>query len=261
MHSPFPGMDPYLERGSWSDFHTNLLVFLKGGLNRQLPPGFKARTEERLYIVPQEREVRPDVTVFAVSSGSRGNVRAGSVAVAERVIPPEIVLRPVKQVVERFIEIRDASREVVTVIEVLSPANKREGSVGREEYLRKQKSVLETPVNLVEIDLLRGGVHTVCIPRDSIAALGHFDYLVTRADATLPEEFSVWRIQLRDSLPIITVPLTPEAGTVELDLQEAFVRSWEESGYDETLDYSLALEPPLSPEDAIWVRERVESAL
>ncbi len=254
-------MDPYLECGSWSDFQTNLLVFLKGGLNRQLPPGFTARTEERLYIVPDEREVRPDVTVFAVSSGVRRDVRSGSVAVAERVTPPEIVLRPVKQIVERFIEIRDVSREIVTVIEVLSPANKRDSSAGRYEYLRKQKSVLESPVNLVEIDLLRGGAHTVCVSSESVASLGHFDYLVTRADSDSPEEFYVWRIGLRDSLPVISVPLTPGAGVVELDLQEAFVRSWEESGYDETMDYSLALEPPLSPEDAIWAKERVESAL
>ena len=48
--------------------------------------------------------------------------------------------------------------EVVTVLETLSPANKRPGGDGRREYLKKREEVLQSPSHLVEIDLLRGGL-------------------------------------------------------------------------------------------------------
>src|SRR5439155_20452495 len=49
------------------------------------------------------------------------------------------------------------SNELVTVIEVLSPTNKLPGSDGSREYAHKRERLLESHVNLVEIDLLRGG--------------------------------------------------------------------------------------------------------
>ena len=56
---------------------------------------------------------------------------------------------------EAFLGIRDRlSRELVAVVELLSPANKRYGE-NREKYLAKRSSLLNSPVHLVEIDLLR----------------------------------------------------------------------------------------------------------
>ena len=38
MPSPFPGMDPYIEfAGSWTDFHSDLLVGLREQINQRLP--------------------------------------------------------------------------------------------------------------------------------------------------------------------------------------------------------------------------------
>ena len=56
-----------------------------------------------------------------------------------------------------YVEIRDRrDRELVTVIELLSPANKYMG-LDRGQYLAKRVELLNGPVHLVEIDLLRGG--------------------------------------------------------------------------------------------------------
>ena len=56
----------------------------------------------------------------------------------------------------RYLEVRDREgREVVTVIELLSPSNKRAGD-DRESYLAKRRELLRSPAHLVEIDLLRG---------------------------------------------------------------------------------------------------------
>jgi hypothetical protein len=45
---------------------------------------------------------------------------------------------------------------LITLIEIVSPLNKRPG-VDRRAYLRKQRDVLESDANLVEVDLLRAG--------------------------------------------------------------------------------------------------------
>ena len=58
---------------------------------------------------------------------------------------------------ETWLEVRAAdSGEIVTVLEVLSPGNKRPG-VGRSTYEEKRFRVLGTRTHLVEGDLLRAG--------------------------------------------------------------------------------------------------------
>lgn len=54
MKSPFPGMDPYLER-HWRDVHATLVVLSRGMLQPQLGAGLRARIEERLVVeLPDE---------------------------------------------------------------------------------------------------------------------------------------------------------------------------------------------------------------
>ena len=63
---------------------------------------------------------------------------------------------------EAYLEIRQVgSDEVVTVLEILSPTNKRPGE-GRRQYEQKRLSVFGTLTNLVEIDLLRAGNRCAC---------------------------------------------------------------------------------------------------
>ncbi|MEI7773106.1 MAG: DUF4058 family protein, partial [Chloroflexales bacterium] len=57
---------------------------------------------------------------------------------------------------ETYLEVRSATGEVITLLEIRSPTNKRPGE-GRGLYLRKRRSVLASFTHLVEIDLLRAG--------------------------------------------------------------------------------------------------------
>ena len=51
-----------------------------------------------------------------------------------------------------FLEIRDRkNREVITVVELLSPTNKRVGS-RREQYLGKREEILDSKAHFIEID-------------------------------------------------------------------------------------------------------------
>ncbi|PMP78940.1 MAG: hypothetical protein C0183_15255, partial [Roseiflexus castenholzii] len=49
MHSPFPGMDPFLEAPDlWPDVHTRLIVGISDVLAEKLSPRFIVAVEQRL---------------------------------------------------------------------------------------------------------------------------------------------------------------------------------------------------------------------
>jgi hypothetical protein len=49
MKSPFPGMDPYLER-HWRDVHHRLVTYTADCLRPLLPDRLRPRIEERVFI-------------------------------------------------------------------------------------------------------------------------------------------------------------------------------------------------------------------
>ena len=55
---------------------------------------------------------------------------------------------------------------VVAVVEILSPSNKTRGDHGRNLYVAKQQETLLSPAHLIEIDLLRAGMHATAVPID-----------------------------------------------------------------------------------------------
>ena len=65
MPSPFPGMDPYLEK-HWGDVHTRLITYASDHLQKVLPRDLRARVEERLVVtgIGRPRPIFPDVRVF-----------------------------------------------------------------------------------------------------------------------------------------------------------------------------------------------------
>ena len=51
MSTPFPGMDPYLERrGLWEGVHTRLLVALADAIAPQVRPRYRVDVEQRTYL-------------------------------------------------------------------------------------------------------------------------------------------------------------------------------------------------------------------
>ena len=65
--------------------------------------------------------------------------------------------------------------------------------------------------------------------------------------------FEAWAIDLRQRLRVISVPVAQGDQDVELDLQAACDRNYDEGAYDRRTDYSQAPYVPLAPEDAVWV--------
>ena len=140
MKSPFPGMDPYLE-GHWGDVHTRLMVYASNQINAQLPSDLQARVEETLSVVQDDepaRRIYPDVRIVEQPGEPYGGPSEATAAVAE----PYVVTVEDEPQTWRHLEIVDASvgDRVVTIIEILSPANKI-GLQGQLDYLRKQRAV------------------------------------------------------------------------------------------------------------------------
>lgn len=250
MPPPFPGMDPYLEQDTvWQDFHQSFLPLAREVLAQQVRPAYVVRIEEQLYIheLPVDQRAllgRADVAVSRAKSSP-----APSRGTATLVAPAYANLRPVVDVERHsYLEIRDrGGQELVTVLELLSPSNKRPGS-DREQYLAERREILQSPAHLVEIDLLRGG------PRLPLEGLPDCDYYVMVARAEERPRAGVWPLRLRQGLPVIPVPLKTPDPDARLDLQAIVGRVYDAAGYADYI-YRGDPQPPLHPDDAAWARE------
>src|SRR5438093_1280557 len=108
-------------------------------------------------------------------------------------------------------------------------------------------------VNLVEIDLLRTGDRVLAVGASRIPASHRtlYQVCVYRAIAT-PSCYEVYRLPLRERLPVIGLPLRSTDPDVPLDLQAVIDQCYRNGGYDEDIDYSREPDPPLGVEDAHW---------
>ncbi len=261
MPGPFPGMDPYLESPFlWHGFHGLLIDEITRDLNAGLPPGLAANPEERVYIAPFERSIIPDIHVATVDRDALQTQQR--TAVMERSADHGIIAAYPEVEQERFIAIRSVEdwQEIVTIIEIVSPSNKHERSVGRSAYLAKQRDTLCSATNLMEIDLLRGGVHTVAAPKGLLERYGVWDGLAVVHRPIAAWHFEYWFCRLQNPLPTVDVPLTEGLDDFELDLQAAFDRAYDTGPYKRRIDYRQ--NPPGEFDEATlhwidqWLKER-----
>jgi hypothetical protein len=257
MRSPFPGMDPYLEEpGGWAGAHDALIAIIRELLNGQLGPNFIADGGTSVYVLtPDERRwIYPDVFVIETPAVVAIPAPRGAIAAPLRVAvaAPETIEQP-------HIIIRDrASRQVIAVLDLLSPINKVPEGVSysrqsspRADFSRKRRETMQSQTHWLEIGLLRAGER----PQE---ARGHGDYyaLLRRVGS---DEAEIWPIDLRDPLPTIAVPLSPGYDDVALDLQVALELLFERYRYAELLDYTTSPPPPpFVPADARWIADRVQ---
>ena len=268
MKSPFPGMDPYLER-HWGDVHQSAITYIRDWLQPRLPGDLRARTQERVFIDvpdPLRGDYYPDVRV--IERPGRSQVAGSSAVVAESptgtetaaetangVFPPAkplLIHLDVAPVTEGYVEIIDvkSGHRVVTTIELLNTANKRSGE-GRRLYLKKRKDQQAAGVNLVEIDLLRRGKPILLVGKERLPLSLRTAYQVCVWRGSRPHLVEVYRVPLRERLPVISIPLRPADPDVPLDLQTIVEQCYRNGGYDD-IDYKAESDPSLKTADAKW---------
>jgi hypothetical protein len=253
MPSPFSGMDPWLEDPAvFPDFHDSLIFLLKKALNATLPAGYAAMIKTIVWTEDEQRR-EPDVSAVTRRPPSRSG-RDTTVALADSLQPlgfvPERVPRE-----EQYLEILSTDgRRLVTAVEVLSRSNKAGRSEGRKAYLKKQREFLAARVNVVEIDLLRGGVHTTAVPRSRLVGLagGPFHYHVCVLKAGKTGRLFGAVLPLDRPLPAIGFPLDRGVEPVTVELQAVLTEAYDTGRYAELIDYTQPCTPPLSPEEQAW---------
>lgn len=144
----------------------------------------------------------------------------------------------------RLVVIERDTREVVTVIEVLSPTNKVPGARGRDQYLARRQEVLASGTNWVEIDLLRAGE-----PVMVRTAMPPCDYAVYVSWRRARPTAKLWPIRLRQRLPVVAVPLNPADPDARLDFQKVFTSTYDVGAYGVSVDYRA---DPVPPDLAEW---------
>ncbi len=261
MPSPFAGMDPFIENQKWEDFHTRLATAIGDALVPVVRPKYVVDVERRIYLeridptAPVQTLVA-DAAIYHRFDRDTTDSTSGAVTVlpAPSIIPKVCTIPYFEEHRETFVTIRRGSpSEVVTVIELLSPTNKRKGTEGHEEYLNKVHALLKTKASLVELDLLRGGERsTVSNPPE-----GDYFALVSKPKPRPLAEVYGWA--LSDRLPRILIPLSIEDPDVPLDLQAVFDLVYDRAGYDYSINYKQPVVPPLVEPQLAYVTKSLLS--
>jgi len=253
--SPFPGMDPYLERpGLWSDVHHRLVIALADTLEPQVRPRYVVRVDVHTYretVTGLELIGRPDVDV-------RRTVHEQAVATYRTAPPPQPrpVMVPVTDVLRQgYLQVKDpTSGDVITVIEILSPINKRPGK-NRADYEEKRQAILDSSTHLVEIDLLR---QYRPMPFQGVSAVDHYRILVSRSEKR--SQADLYTFSVREPIPRFSLPLRAGDDEPPVDLNTLLHSLYERAAYDLSIDYTLDPIPPLEGEDAVWAEQFLREA-
>jgi hypothetical protein len=255
MPSPFPGVDPYLENPEfWPEVHHRLITAIANALGPALRPKYRVAIKKRIYLSDAEDNdflAIPEVTVFSKSSTVN---QSGATATLPYSEPITVTVPILEEAREGYLELREVgTNRVITVIEILSPKNKRTGK-GREEYENKRQEVLRSASHLVEIDLLRGG-------RQMPVTGGiKSDYCILISRGNRRPKAQLYAFTVREEIPSFMLPLQPGDAEIQVDLQTLFWGVYDRAGFDLSIDYTQAPVPQLKEEDAVWadafLRER-----
>jgi len=244
--SPFPGMDPYLEHPTlWPGVHNGLIAALQLSLAPQLRPHYYVAIEERLYITEPDQRVlvgRSDLAVVGPSAAEtclKPSPSASSVLAVQVPLPDEVH--------DTYLEVRQTGTDyVLTVVEILSPTNKRPGR-GRRIYEDKRMEVLASRTHLVEVDLIRAGEP---MPIMGNGSASDYRVLVSRGDCR--PNATLYAFGVRQPIPPFTLPLKPDDQEPTVDLGRILHDLYDRASYDLRLDYTGDAYPPLASTDAAW---------
>ncbi len=275
MQSPFPGMDPYLEQPAfWSSFHSRLIVAIANAIEAQLSDRYYVDVETRTYqSEDHEDEILvgiPDAAIFSRNQAenpaesltnkpdelSLESGRSPSSVALQAPPQPEPIQIPMPlEVRERYLEIRElGSDAVITVIEVLSPKNKKAGP-GRDAYKRKRRSIFGSQTHLIEIDLLRAGR-----PMEIISHTSTAPYYILISRSPQRPTADLYRIRLQQTLPSLQIPLKSGDAEPIVSMQDLLMQVFREARYGSRISYRMPVPPPrLLSADQDWVDQLLAS--
>jgi hypothetical protein len=253
MPSPSPGMNPYLENPElWTEVHHWILTLLAESLIPQLRPKYRVAVEKRVYHDTDRNSVLIGIPDVAIARSLKPTIQESSnIAVASPPVKPITVNIPIpEEIRETYLEVREiATGEVITVIELLSPKNKRQGE-GKKAYQTKRLQILGSSTHLVEIDLLRAGESMPILDNDIKS-----DYRILVSRSQLRPKAELYPFNLLEAIPAFFLPL--QKGDIEplVNLQNVIQDLFDRAGLDLAIDYNSEAVPPIQEPDLNWVND------
>ncbi len=228
------------------------MVAIADTIEPQLSPQYYVEVETRTYQSDDSEDGLligiPDAIVFSGQSDVTPQLLVEDRSVATQSRPERVTVPMPFEVKERYLEVREVvTDEVITVIELLSPKNKRAGE-GRMAYEKKRRAILSSATHLVELDLLRGNKPMAILGMRSTA----YRILVSRSHQRPSAD--LYSIVLQQVLPSFPVPLKLNDPEPSVPLQEIFNGVYERARYATRIDYHQPVPPPaLSEVNKQWV--------
>ena len=261
--NPFPGMNPYLEhRHIWPGFHDSLVAQLQADIGPRLPDRYRVDLHQRVEIdagsgpPPDLAFMIPDALVTgepAVQTSSPDTATGSTAVVTSPVEEYAVRVRMPREVKVNWLRIEAMpDRELVTIVEVMSPTNKVPGRE-RNRYERKREVIVGSGANLVEIDLLR---RWQPMPLETPPPAS--DYRILVCEGWQRPSALLYPFNVQQPIPPFALPLLPEDKPLQVDLGPIINAMHHTARYGQVTRYQdPPPEPAFAPEVAEWVGERV----
>jgi Protein of unknown function (DUF4058) len=256
MLNPFPGMNPYLEHPElWHQVHNRLIVSLADAIAEQVAPQYFVSIEQRIYQSFNDPQSLVGIADVGIKQdpwvGNPSEYPEGGVGTLTK--PQKVQVKMPWEVKERYLEVREvATKTLITVIELLSPANKRAGE-GRSLYETKRIKILNSMTHLVEIDLLRSGKPMMVQGASPALDRAQYRILVSRAGERPNADLFVFDLQ--EEIPDFPIPLRGELPEPIVRLQTLLNATDQRGRLDLLINYEAEPVPGLKEPDRRWMRE------
>jgi hypothetical protein len=254
-------MDPWLEHPSlWPDVHNSLITAIRDELMPKVLPRYVVRVESRTTVLTGldvDLLYRPDLGVRAANLSAATTDQGVAVLERPQARPFEVIvpLAEKDEIEETFLTIQELpDHKLVTAIEVLSPTNKKTRDA-RSEFLAKRRDLIRSGVNFVEIDLLRSGEP---MPVRNSPPRGDYRILICRPRVSRTSD--LYGFSYTDLIPDVPIPLLPGDAEPSLKLNDVLHSLMDRARYDLSIDYRVAPDPPIHPEDESWVAAIIAQA-
>jgi hypothetical protein len=205
---PFPNhFDPWLEKGQYfHQFHAEMIGFIFGSIEEPLYElGYFVGREASIQISP----IQPDLLVRK-SDDKPIPSRSYESAVLELNMDVGVALDEAEKPELDNIAVRSVeSKRLVTIIELISPANKHEDErIIR--YQNRRRELLEQAIDVVEIDLTRSFKRLIDVP-----VVKNYPYHIA---IHLYDVFSrFWGMNLEEPLKSLAMPVEDKVIPVDVN--------------------------------------------
>jgi len=259
--NPYQGINPHLnsllqtsgttdQPAMWSTFHARHITYICDFLNDGLPSNYIALSEQSLQVMGDDwggksvvKRPKPDVSVFRtrsapVSLARSIDIQATWEAELIDVLDPEKMLTGV---VIREVNAQAKLGKIVTRLELLSPANKMEGSQ-YSAYRIKRLESLQVGIPLVEIDYLHETTSPIeNLPHYPDEARSYPYYIAVTDPRPTWNQGEILVYGFGVNMPVTKAPIPlKDDEVIGFDFNPVYQHTFERGRWNQLLDYTEA---------------------